>query len=291
VLLNNDVVVPPGAVARLLRHLDDDSVGLVGPVSNEAASEAEVDAGYRTYGELVTEADERARAHAGELLDVPMLTMFCVALRRELYELVGPLDERFEVGLFEDDDYSLRIRRAGFRVVCAEDVLVHHSGEAAFGKLVATGEYAAVFEANRRRFEEKWDVQWQQHGRRSSDEYRHLVERVRELVRNALPRDATVLVISKGDDSLLELDGRPSGHFPQVEGGVYAGHYPADSDEAIAQLEALRARGAGFLVVPQPSLWWLDHYDGLRRYLHGHSLRTENEEECAIFDLRGVSNA
>jgi len=43
VILNNDVVVPPAALARLVRHLDDPTVGLVGPVSNEAATEAEID--------------------------------------------------------------------------------------------------------------------------------------------------------------------------------------------------------------------------------------------------------
>ena len=30
VLLNNDTVVPPGAIQRLVRHLDDPAVGLVG---------------------------------------------------------------------------------------------------------------------------------------------------------------------------------------------------------------------------------------------------------------------
>ena len=290
-LLNNDVVVPPRALARLLGHLDDKSVGLVGPVSNEAATEAEVDADYRTYAELVAAADERARANAGELFDVQMLTMFCVGLRRDVYDLVGSLDERFEVGLFEDDDYSLRVRRAGYRVACADDVLVHHFGEAAFGRLVPTGEHAAVFEANKRRFEEKWGEPWQQHGRRATEEYRQLVERVRDLVRSTLPKDATVLVVSKGDEALLDLDGRPCGHFPQLAGGVYAGHYPADSDEAIAQLDALSEQGARFLVVPQPSLWWLDHYDGLRRYLDGRTVAGDGDASCAIFDLRSKSRA
>ena len=35
-------------------------------------------------------------------------------------------------------------------------------------------------------------------------EYRHLVQRVRELVRGSVPRGASVLVVSKGDEELLE---------------------------------------------------------------------------------------
>ena len=40
--------------------------------------------------------------------------------------------------MFEDDDYSLRLRKAGLRVVCAADAFVHHFGRAAFDKLIET---------------------------------------------------------------------------------------------------------------------------------------------------------
>ena len=73
-------------------------------------------------------------------------------------------------------------------------------------------------------------------------------QRMRDVARVSLPADARVLVISKGDDDLLRLDGRHGWHFPQTAGGVYAGYHPADSTQAIAHLETLRARGAEFPV-------------------------------------------
>ena len=58
------------------------------------------------------------------------------------------------------------------------------------------------------------------------DEYRALVRRFAELVRSAVPADATVAVVSKGDAELLEIDGRAAWHFPQRTDGTYAGLPP-----------------------------------------------------------------
>jgi hypothetical protein len=64
--------------------------------------------------------------------------------------------------MFEDDDYTLRVRKAGYRVACARDSFVHHWMKAAFKKIPAK-EYQALFERNRRLFEEKWGAQWVPH--------------------------------------------------------------------------------------------------------------------------------
>ena len=64
-----------------------------------------------------------------------MLAFFCVALRREVFESVGPLDERFGTGMFEDGDYVRRVRDAGWDVRCARDAFVHHWQKASFRRL------------------------------------------------------------------------------------------------------------------------------------------------------------
>jgi GT2 family glycosyltransferase len=285
VILNNDTIVPPRSLGRLIRCLDDEAVGLAGPVSNKASTEAELDVSFTTYGGLLNSAEERAKSHSGHLLELDMLTMFCVALRRSVYESVGPLDERFEMGLFEDDDYSLRVKKAGYKITCAEDVFVHHFGEASFGSLVPTGEHARLFAANQRRFEEKWGKPWRSHGRRQTDEYRDTIERIRETVRGSVPAGASILVVSKGDEELLQLDGRLGAHFPQVEGGVYAGHHPADSRGAIEELEERRAGGAAFLLFPGTAFWWLDYYDAFRTHLDSRYRRVCENQDCVIYDL------
>lgn len=117
--------------------------------------------------------------------------------------------------------------------------------------------------------------------------YRQLPERLRATASAMLPPGATVLVVSKGDDALLDLGGPAAWHFPRGQGGAYAGHYPADADEAVAHLEALRGQGAAYLLLPSTAFWWLDHYAGLRRHLDGRHRRTYAGHDCIIYELCG----
>jgi GT2 family glycosyltransferase len=114
--------------------------------------------------------------------------------------------------------------------------------------------------------------------------YARLVEDVRAAIEQQVPAGATVLVISRGDRELVRLADRDGEHFPQDESGNYAGHHPAGGSEAIAELERLRARGAGFLAIPPTSLWWLDHYGDFTRHLERRYRRLE-ADGCEIYDL------
>jgi polysaccharide pyruvyl transferase CsaB len=162
VLLNNDTVVPIGWLARLLRHLRDPSVGMVGPVTNSAGNEAKIEVPYTSIEEMNDFAQVYMAARDGEFFEINMLAMYCMAMRREVMESIGPLDESFGIGMFEDDDYARRVREKGYRIVCAEDTFVHHWGRASFSKLEST-EYMRLFEKNRTLFEKKWNVKWSPH--------------------------------------------------------------------------------------------------------------------------------
>jgi hypothetical protein len=116
-------------------------------------------------------------------------------------------------------------------------------------------------------------------------EYKGLVAELRERAMEVIPSGATVLVAGKGDDSLLRFDHRAGWHFPMAEDGRYAGFHPAGDTAAIAQLEALRARGADHLLLPATTLWWLEHYEGLRRHLEDRYTALLADEKCAIFRL------
>jgi GT2 family glycosyltransferase len=166
VLLNNDTIVPPGWLQMLVWWLEDRSIGLVGPVTNQAGNEARIPVPYADLDGMESFAAKRRRENLGRGFDIAMLAMFCTGLRRDVHATVGALDEQFGLGMFEDDDYARRVRGAGLRVVCAEDVFVHHFGGASFARL-ETASYRALFDRNRARFESKWGA-WRAHRGRST---------------------------------------------------------------------------------------------------------------------------
>jgi GT2 family glycosyltransferase len=162
VILNNDTVVPNGWQAPLLRHLEQSDVGLAVASTNASGNESRIPVTYTDLEEMEEFAARRRREHDGRSFDIRVAAMYCVALRRDVLEAVGPLDERFAIGWFEDDDYSHRTRLAGYRVICAEDAFVHHVGQAAF-QLLAPEELEELWDANQQRYEEKWATTWEPH--------------------------------------------------------------------------------------------------------------------------------
>jgi hypothetical protein len=117
------------------------------------------------------------------------------------------------------------------------------------------------------------------------EEYEHLTERLRETANAVIPRNATVLVVSRGDDELLRIGPRRGLHFPQDEFGRYAGYHPHDSDAAIEVLESMRARGAEYLLLPSASFWWLDYYEGFRDHLERNYPPIVSADDCIVFEL------
>jgi hypothetical protein len=260
-------------------------VGAVNAVTNRIGTEAEVHERARTLGDFLESAARRRAMHAGQSRDVEMLAFFCLALRRDVWMRVGPLDEAFGRGLFEDDDYSVRLRAAGYRLVCADDVLVYHLGEASFGRLVADGTYGALFDDNRRRFESKWAREWRRPSRSSDDLYCMQVARIRERVSECIPSGTTIAVVSRGDDALLDLGEATALHFPRASDGRWAGHYPADTAAAVEQVDAARLAGAEYLLLPEPAFWWLDHYSGLGDHLLRHGEEVAHTPDLRLYRL------
>jgi GT2 family glycosyltransferase len=164
-LLNNDTHVTPGWIRTLVGHLKrDPSIGLIGPVTNNIGNEAKISIAYDNMEEMLSQSSAYTRRHIGQVYPLRTAAFFCVMMQRSVYQKVGNLDEVFGRGFFEDDDYCRRIETLGLRVVCAEDVFIHHQLSASFDKLKHE-ERQKLFEENKKIYEEKWG-EWLPHSYR-----------------------------------------------------------------------------------------------------------------------------
>lgn len=74
-----------------------------------------------------------ARTLAGRTLELPTAVGFCMYLRRDGLEALGLFDEqRYGRGYGEENDYSMRAWKAGWRNLLAADVFVYHEGAVSF---------------------------------------------------------------------------------------------------------------------------------------------------------------
>lgn len=127
VLLNNDVVLTPDWLGRLLdiKNRIPVPVGMIGPVSNYAGGRQSVQ---------ITEADPNAQAlkiakefEQNPVAEVSFLSFFCCLIDSNVIESLGPLEEWFPGG-FEDNSYCIQAIDGGWRLFVAQNVFVHHKG-------------------------------------------------------------------------------------------------------------------------------------------------------------------
>lgn len=154
--LDSDTIVSEGWLEGLLSVVRQHgpTVGLVGPVSNYAASPQHVEPGYTTLEHLPTFAARRRRDCAGRSLDTERLSGFCLLVHSDVFQSLGGFDERFGLGFYDDDDLCLRASQAGFRAKVALDVYLHHFGSRTFQALAT--DVRELLRKNQELFRAKW---------------------------------------------------------------------------------------------------------------------------------------
>ncbi len=101
------------------------------------------------------------------------------------------------------------------------------------------------------------------------------------------PPDALVLAADDGDAATLYYSRRKGWHFPQGRNLLLP--WPADGQQAINQLEELRAEGGSYLILTKPSFYLLSgQYRDFRKHLDSQYRRGRDTDEYIIFDLAGV---
>jgi len=156
ILLNNDTLVTPKWLSNLLSPFEKDSaVGLVGPVTNNSQNEQCLalnginPVNYETLSQAYTSKN------SGLWFETSRLIFFCVAIKKEVTEKIGLLDEKFKRGFYEDDDYCVRVRKAGYKLAIAEDSFVYHHCGLTFTNAFENFEFAELLATNKKLFSKK----------------------------------------------------------------------------------------------------------------------------------------
>lgn len=166
-LLNNDTLVTPNWLSNLRNALYSDShIGAVGPMTNYCSNGQQIEVPYDNKLELQSMRDMEEFASRYNVSDSSKwhkwmkLVGYCMLIRREVYEKVGDMDERFSPGNYEDDDYSMRIRQAGYELLLCEDTFIHHFGSVSFGVISEKkrDEFIKLNAVNRQKFLEKYHL-------------------------------------------------------------------------------------------------------------------------------------
>lgn len=124
--VSNDVVVTKGWLSNLLKCLrSNPSVGYVTPVSSNVSNLQQVDLSFHTPEQMHKQAALFNQSNPQKWEERLRLVGIVVAMRKEVIDNVG----YFDVGFFHDfmeDDYSARVRRAGYKLMLCGDTWVHH---------------------------------------------------------------------------------------------------------------------------------------------------------------------
>jgi GT2 family glycosyltransferase len=138
-LVNSDVVVTPDCVQELERCLDaEPAAAIAGPIVLAALDPRVVTSRGMSYRR--SSGRMRLLGHGTSIATLDSLPSAVVdgvsgclmLVKREVFETIGLLDERFFFS-FEDLDFCLRARRAGFLTVVAGRAAAYHEGSRSIG--------------------------------------------------------------------------------------------------------------------------------------------------------------
>jgi GT2 family glycosyltransferase len=154
-LLNNDTVVTHRWLDNLVQALySDDKIGAVGAVTNYCAYYQTIPVSYGGIEEMHSFAERYNESDPTKWEERLKLIGYCMLIKKSVVQEIGLLDERFTPGNFEDDDYSFRMREAGYKLLLCKDTFIHHFGSTSFKENRTS--YSDLLRRNQQKFIEKW---------------------------------------------------------------------------------------------------------------------------------------
>ncbi len=81
-----------------------------------------------------------------------------VIIPRAVWNLIGPMDERYVGYGHDDDDYNLRVWHAGYRVGMCRAAMVCHTDASSYAASLPGMDWERQYDLNAQLFQEKWSI-------------------------------------------------------------------------------------------------------------------------------------
>nr|VFJ62073.1 MAG: Glycosyltransferase, GT2 family [Candidatus Kentron sp. DK] len=148
-VLNNDVLVADDWLRALLDFAEKQNIDIVSPAMREGELNYDLEGYARSFVSAMKDMQRPGTAHGA-----------CFVVRRRVFETIGLFDENFRIGQFEDTDFFLRARRAGFRLAITGAAFIHHFGSVTQDSITRSRSVRPYEVENRAYFREKWRMGW-----------------------------------------------------------------------------------------------------------------------------------
>ena len=149
-VLNNDIVLHPEAIWRLVNRFDKGDVGMVTCMDIR---------GEMTEKNIAPNLISSLNANEKEMVDeAPYPNFSAFAVNRATWELVGEFDELFTPAYFEDNDYHYRMNLMDVPAIVLPTAMFYHYGSRTQNEGDITGPIvpSPMFENIRSEYVKKW---------------------------------------------------------------------------------------------------------------------------------------
>lgn len=156
VQVTNDVVVTKNWLSNLLCCMESDpQTGMVTPGSSNISNLQEIPLTFSSYEEMQEKAAAYNQSDPWKWEQRLRLITIVLVIKRELIEQIGMIDRGFYHD-FSDDDFSVRVRRAGYKLMLCLDTFVHHDHDFRHGEDKDMQKFRCSLEKGRKNFFDKY---------------------------------------------------------------------------------------------------------------------------------------
>lgn len=187
--MDGNIIVTPRWLNQLKTALySSDDIGAVSCVTSNYSEDQNIGITSTDIDDMLTFAEEYNQSNPDKWIESFNLTSFCILFKRKIYDELSSLDESFGSKIFPEEDYSLRMRLSGYRLITCHDTFVYSRNDISLlreipgeNEQINREKYTKLLRQDYFKFCNKWNVSIKYNSIDSIVDY--IIEKFKEHVR------------------------------------------------------------------------------------------------------------